>query len=63
MSETSLAESAQVIFCSIADNLGVNKSPMVLDIKKYPTFSDFETNNKQLILVSRSVLTKLLGKR
>ena len=49
---TALAESAQAIFCSIADNLGVNKSPMVLDIKKYPTFSDFETNNKQLIASS-----------
>ncbi len=45
MSETSLAESAQVIFCSIADNLGPGMDK-VLDLKRYPTFTDFESANK-----------------
>ena len=45
MSETSLAESAQVIFCSIADNLGPGMDK-VLDTEKYPTFTDFESANK-----------------
>ena len=45
MSETSLAESAQVIFCSIADNLGPGMDK-VLDVEKYPTFTDFESANK-----------------
>ena len=40
--ETRLAESAQAIFCSIADYLGASKSEKVLDFKKkYPTFGDF----------------------
>ena len=45
MSETSLAESAQVIFCSIADNLGPGMDK-VLNTEKYPTFTDFESANK-----------------
>ena len=45
MSETSLAESAQAIFCSIADNLGPGMDK-VLDTEKYPTFTDFESANK-----------------
>ena len=45
MSETSLAESAQVIFCSIADNLGPGMDK-VLDVEKYPTFTDFESANQ-----------------
>ena len=45
MSETSLAESAQVIFCSIADNLGPGMDK-VLDLERYPTFTDFESANK-----------------
>jgi hypothetical protein len=49
MSETSLFESAQALFCSIADSLGVNQSKKVLDLKTYPTFSDFQEDNKKLI--------------
>jgi len=49
MSETSLAESAQAIFCSIADDLGSSKMDKVLDIKRYPTFTDFKNDNQKLI--------------
>jgi len=52
MSETSLAESAQVIFCSIADSLSPANMDKVLntDSKKgYPTFEDFEKANKKII--------------
>ena len=49
MSETSLAESAQAIFCSIADNLGSSKMDKVLNTKTYPTFKDFELSHKKEI--------------
>ena len=49
MSETSLFESAQALFCSIADSLGLANMDKVLntDSKKgYPTFEDFESGHK-----------------
>ena len=52
MSETSLAESAQVIFCSIADSLSPANMDKVLntDSKKgYPTIEDIEKANKKII--------------
>ena len=52
MSETSLAESAQVIFCSIADSLGPANMDKVLNTdpkKGYPTFEDFERSYKKEI--------------
>tara|TARA_B100000214_G_scaffold322725_1_gene258810 strand:- start:82 stop:1509 length:1428 start_codon:yes stop_codon:yes gene_type:complete len=52
MSETSLAESAQVIFCSIADGLSPTQLDKVLNTDKergYPTFVDFERRFKKEI--------------
>ena len=43
--DTTLFESAQAIFCSLADYLGTNKAKEVLDIKKFPTFPDFLASN------------------
>lgn len=48
MSETSLFESAQALFCSIADGLGA-KSEKVLNFKTYPTFEEFQKKHKKLI--------------
>jgi len=48
-SETALFESAQALFCSIADKLGSQKSPNVLNKDKFPTFSDFQNVNQKLI--------------
>jgi len=55
MSETSLFESAQALFCSIADSLGAKKSKEVLNTdpkKGYPTFSDFQKANQKLINIA-----------
>ena len=48
---TTLAESAQAIFCSLADILGSTESNKTLDIKKYKTFESFlaVSNNKKLL--------------
>ena len=40
--ETMYAESAQALFCAIADFLGERKSEKVLDIKKYLTYTHFK---------------------
>ena len=53
--ETKLAESAQAIFCSVADYLGADKSEKVLDFKKkYPTFGDFlnSAEGKRLLTIA-----------
>ena len=47
--ETALFESAQALFCSIADKLGSSQSPNVLNKNKFPTFSDFQNANQKLI--------------
>jgi len=39
--KTTLAESAQAIFCSLADYLGSAQSDKRLNLKIYPTFKDF----------------------
>ena len=48
---TTLAESAQAIFCSLADILGSTESNKRLDLKKYKTFQEFQAfsqNKKDL---------------
>ena len=47
--ETALFESAQALFCSIADKLGSTQSPKVLNKVKFPTFPDFQNANQKLI--------------
>lgn len=44
--DTAYAESAQAIFCAMADYLGKAMAPKVLNLKKYPTFEDFEDVKK-----------------
>ena len=44
--DTAYAESAQAIFCAMADYLGEARSTQVLNLKKYPTFEDFEDVKK-----------------
>ena len=39
--KTTLAESAQAIFCSLADYLGSSESNKRLDLKRYKTFEEF----------------------
>ena len=47
--KTALFESSQALFCSIADNLGSLKADKILDIKKFPFYSDFKSKNTKLI--------------
>ena len=47
--ETALAESAQAIFCSMADYLGVGQSKSILDVNKYPTFNIFKKSQPKLL--------------
>ena len=47
--ETALFESAQALFCSIADKLGSTQSKKILNKDKFPTFSDFQNANQKLI--------------
>ena len=44
--KTTLAESAQALFCSLADYLGAAESNKRLDIKKYKTFQEFLSNSQ-----------------
>ena len=47
--DTALAESAQAIFCSMADYLGAIESSKFLNHKTYTTFSEFENSNRALL--------------
>ena len=50
--KTTLAESAQALFCSLADYLGSTESAKRLDVNKYKTFQDFlsySQNKKDLV--------------
>ena len=40
--DTKFFESAQALFCAMADFLGSIKSKNVLNYKKYPTYEDFK---------------------
>ena len=52
--DTAYAESAQAIFCAMADYLGEAKAPSVLNLNKYSTFEDFEDvkKNKEYLKIA-----------
>ena len=47
--DTKFGESAQALFCAIADIVGLTKAPKVLDLTKYTNYNEFETANRKLI--------------
>lgn len=47
--KTALFESAQAIFCAIADNLGTNLSKKALNLDNYPTYVSFKSEHSKLI--------------
>ena len=47
--DTKFGESAQALFCSIADIVGLSKAPKVLDLTKYTNYNEFEAANRKLI--------------
>ena len=48
--KTALLESAQALFCSIADYIGVQKTNQLFDPKKYPDYTDFRSQIKDATL-------------
>tara|TARA_B100000287_G_scaffold102136_1_gene94403 strand:- start:1898 stop:3157 length:1260 start_codon:yes stop_codon:yes gene_type:complete len=47
--DTKFGESAQALFCAIADIVGLSKAPKVLDLKKYTNYVEFEADNRKII--------------
>tara|TARA_B100000902_G_scaffold190631_1_gene182228 strand:+ start:521 stop:1780 length:1260 start_codon:yes stop_codon:yes gene_type:complete len=47
--DTKFGESAQALFCAIADIAGVSKAKSVLDLSKYTNYNEFESDNRKLI--------------
>ena len=47
--KTALAESAQALFCAIADRLGTERAQVLINTKKYPTYTDFAHAKQNLI--------------
>ena len=48
--KTALLESAQALFCSIADYIGVKRTNLLFDHKKYPDYTDFRSQIKDATL-------------
>ena len=47
--DTMYAESAQALFCAIADIAGEQKTKKILNIDLYPSYSEFKRSNKKII--------------
>jgi len=47
--DTKAFESAQALFCAMADFLGTTNSKKTLNYKTYSTYGEFKSNNKKLI--------------
>ena len=59
---TALAESAQALFCAIADYVGINEMEKKYTLEKYPTYSDFKSLKKNQKLITTSFKqTKIIG--
>ena len=48
--KTALLESAQALFCSIADYIGVQRTNQLFDPKKYPDYTDFRSQINEATL-------------
>jgi hypothetical protein len=60
--KTAIFESAQALFCSMADYIGTTKLSKVLDLKKYPTYKDFKSVKSNATLIDKAFKkTKLVG--
>jgi len=54
MSDTAKFESAQALFCAIADKVGKSNLDKVLNLETYKTFPDFANSNKKVVSDSMS---------
>ena len=56
---TALAESAQALFCAIADYIGTNNVEDVLNTDKFKTYAEFkESNEKAIAAAYKRIVTK-----
>ena len=51
---TTLAESSQALFCSIADYIGAQRTNQLFDPKKYPDYTDFRNQITDATLKAKS---------
>ena len=62
MASTAAFESAQALFCAIADNVGKMNIDNVLNLKKWPTYGDFKSLKKhQKLITLADRRTKTIG--
>ena len=60
--KTALFESAQALFCAMADYVGTGKMQQVLNLKKYPTYEDFKSVKKNQVIIEKAFKhTRLIG--
>ena len=60
--KTALFESAQALFCAMADFIGTTQLKKELDLKKYPTYKDFKSVKKNKDIIDRAFKhTRLIG--
>ena len=62
MADTKDFESAQALFCAIADHVGKDNIDKVLNLDKYPTYQDFKNFKKhQKLITLADKRTKTIG--
>ena len=60
--KTALFESAQALFCAMADYVGTGKMRQVLNLKKYPTYKDFKSLKKNQVIIEKAFKkTRVIG--
>ena len=60
--KTATFESAQAMFCAMADYIGTSRLDEALDLEKYPTYKDFKSAKKNATLIDKAFTkTKLVG--
>ncbi len=48
--QTAVQESAQALFCAIADYLGQSETKIAFDLTNFPTYKDLYTKYKKTII-------------
>ena len=60
--KTAIFESAQALFCAMADFIGTTRLKKELDLKKYPTYKDFKSVKKNKDIIDKAFKhTRLIG--
>jgi hypothetical protein len=60
--KTAIFESAQALFCAIADYIGISKTKKILNLETYPTYSKFKSEKKNKDIIKKAFSqTRLIG--